>query len=99
MWTSFVEPVRPHKVGSDDITVGEPNELIRPDVAVFINGIPLAIAEAKSPTLGEGWKQEAIDQFSRYQELEAKYRELIHSDRLGTPTARVSVPTWCQRSR
>jgi len=57
-------------------TVKGAKKHIRPDVAVFINGIPIAIVEAKSPTLGEGWKQEAIDQFSRYQELDAKYREL-----------------------
>ncbi len=41
-----------------------------------MNGIPIAIVECKSPTLGEGWKAEAIDQFSRYQELEDRYREL-----------------------
>lgn len=49
---------------------------IIPDVVLFVNGIPLAIIECKSPTLGEGWKAEAIDQFSRYQELEDRYREL-----------------------
>jgi type I restriction enzyme R subunit len=49
---------------------------IIPDVVLLVNGIPLAIVECKSPTLGEGWKAEAIDQFSRYQELEDRYREL-----------------------
>jgi type I restriction enzyme R subunit len=49
---------------------------IRPDIVVFVNGIPLAVIECKSPTLGESWKSEAIDQFSRYQEVEARYREL-----------------------
>jgi len=49
---------------------------IIPDVMLFVNGIPIAIVECKSPTLGEGWKAEAIDQFSRYQELEDRYREL-----------------------
>lgn len=49
---------------------------IRPDIALIVNGIPLAIIECKSPTLGEGWKAEAIDQFSRYQELETRYRDL-----------------------
>lgn len=49
---------------------------IRPDVVVIVNGIPLAVIENKSPTLGEGWKAEAIDQLSRYQELETRYREL-----------------------
>jgi type I restriction enzyme, R subunit len=49
---------------------------IIPDVVLLVNGIPLAIVECKSPTLGEGWKAEAIDQFGRYQELEDRYREL-----------------------
>ena len=49
---------------------------IIPDVVLLVNGMPLAIVECKSPTLGEGWKAEAIDQFSRYQELEDRYREL-----------------------
>jgi len=49
---------------------------IRPDIVVIVNGIPLAVIECKSPTLGEGWKAEAIDQFSRYQELEPRYRGL-----------------------
>jgi type I restriction enzyme R subunit len=49
---------------------------IIPDVVIFVNGIPIAIVECKSPTLGEGWKAEALDQFSRYQELEDRYRDL-----------------------
>jgi type I restriction enzyme R subunit len=49
---------------------------IIPDLVLFVNGIPIAIVECKSPTLGEGWKAEAVDQFSRYQELEDRYREL-----------------------
>jgi type I restriction enzyme R subunit len=49
---------------------------IKPDLVLFVNGVPLAVIECKSPTLGEGWKAEAIDQFSRYQELEPRYRDL-----------------------
>jgi len=51
---------------------------IRPDVVLFVNGIPMAIIECKSPTLGEAWKAEATDQFSRYQEIDARYRDLGH---------------------
>lgn len=51
-------------------------KIIRPDLVLIVNGIPLVVIECKSPTLGEGWKAEAIDQFSRYQELESRYREL-----------------------
>jgi type I restriction enzyme R subunit len=49
---------------------------IRPDLVVFVNGIPVAIIECKSPTLGEAWKLEALDQFSRYQEFEERFRDL-----------------------
>ncbi|MBY0401927.1 type I restriction endonuclease subunit R [Myxococcota bacterium] len=49
---------------------------ILPDVVCFVNGIPLAVIECKSPGLGEGWKAEAIDQFDRYQEGSEKYKEL-----------------------
>ena len=55
--------------------MGSKKQII-PDVVVFVNGLPLAIIECKSPTLGDGWKAEAIDQFSRYQELEDRYHEL-----------------------
>ena len=42
---------------------------IRPDLVVFVNGIPLCVIECKSPTIGDGWKTEAISQLLRYQEL------------------------------
>ncbi|MEZ4330895.1 MAG: type I restriction endonuclease subunit R [Myxococcota bacterium] len=46
------------------------------DVVCFVNGIPLAVIECKSPSLGDGWKAEAIDQLDRYQEAREKYKEL-----------------------
>lgn len=49
---------------------------IRPDIVLFVNGIPLVVIECKSPTLGEAWKADAIEQFSRYQEIESRYRDL-----------------------
>jgi type I restriction enzyme R subunit len=49
---------------------------IVPDIVLLVNGIPLVVIECKSPTLGETWKVEALDQFCRYQELETRYREL-----------------------
>jgi type I restriction enzyme R subunit len=45
-----------------------------PDVLVFVNGIPLAVFECKSPTRGTGWREEAVGQLRRYQELEEKDR-------------------------
>ena len=49
---------------------------IRPDIVLLVNGIPLVVIECKSPTLGETWKAEALEQFSRYQELDPRFREL-----------------------
>lgn len=72
----FDSPTNNELVVTRQYTVKGVKKHIRPDVVVLINGIPIAVVECKSPTLGEGWKQEAIDQFSRYQELEDKYREL-----------------------
>ncbi len=39
-----------------------------------MNGIPIAIVECKSPTLGEGWTGEAVD--PDYEKWRARLREL-----------------------
>jgi len=49
---------------------------IRADLAVFVNGLPLAIIECKSPTLGDKWRDEAIRQVLRYQEASSEFKEL-----------------------
>ncbi len=46
------------------------------DVAVFVNGIPVAVIECKSPTKGEKWKDEAVNQLLRYQEMESSWKDL-----------------------
>lgn len=42
--------------------------VVKPDLVLFVNGIPLVVMEAKSPTLLEVWKNQAVKQLSRYQE-------------------------------
>lgn len=49
---------------------------ICPDIVVFVNGIPLAVIECKSPTLGDKWRDEAITQLLRYQEAGDEFRGL-----------------------
>ncbi len=49
---------------------------IRTDLLLFVNGIPLAIIESKSPTLGEKWLDEAVRQLLRYQEIGSEYQDL-----------------------
>ena len=43
-------------------------KVIKPDLVLFVNGIPLVVMEAKSPTLLEVWKTKAVKQLRRYQE-------------------------------
>ena len=45
-----------------------------PDIVVFVNGLPLAIIECKSPTKGDGWKSEAVEQLHRYQEHGTRWK-------------------------
>jgi type I restriction enzyme R subunit len=51
---------------------GRDTETARPllfDVVCFVNGLPLAIIECKSPTLGEKWFEESMKSLGRYQEV------------------------------
>lgn len=72
----FGDPKKNEFIVTRQFRVQGSKKNIRPDIVLLVNGIPLVVIECKSPTLGEGWKAEAIDQFSRYQELESRYREL-----------------------
>ena len=49
---------------------------IIPDVVVFVNGLPLAVIECKSPTTGDAWKAEAVKQLHRYQEAGSQWKDL-----------------------
>ena len=46
-----------------------------PDVVVFVNGLPLAIIECKSPTSGDARKAEAVKQLRRYQEADTTWKD------------------------
>ncbi len=45
------------------------------DVVAFVNGLPLAVIECKSPTIGDGWKAEAVKQLHRYQEAGTRWKD------------------------
>jgi type I restriction enzyme R subunit len=49
---------------------------IRTDVMLLVNGIPMAPHRVQEPHARREWKAEALDQFSRYQEMEERYHEL-----------------------
>ena len=46
--------------------VAGPVEVIKPDIVLFVNGIPLGVVECKSPQIPEP-RSEALDQITRYQ--------------------------------
>jgi type I restriction enzyme R subunit len=75
-YVDFDDPSNNELVVTRQYKVRGAKKHIIPDVVLFVNGIPIAIVECKSPTLGEEWKKEALDQFSRYQELENRWRDL-----------------------
>ncbi|MEX1193527.1 MAG: type I restriction endonuclease subunit R [Dehalococcoidia bacterium] len=55
--------------GNDPSSKEEDDErVVKPDIVLFVNGIPLVVIEAKSPTLLEVWKTRAVRQLRRYQE-------------------------------
>lgn len=53
--------------------VEDDEKLVIPDLVLFVNGIPLVVAEAKSGTLiGDVWRARAVRQLRRYQEATAE---------------------------
>ncbi len=46
-----------------------------PDVVAFVNGLPVAVIECKSPTIGDTWKAEAVKQLRRYQEADTRWKD------------------------
>ena len=46
-----------------------------PDIVAFVNGLPLAVIECKSPTIGDAWKAEAVKQLRRYQEADTRWKD------------------------
>ena len=51
------------------------NHTIIPDIVLFVNGVPLAVIECKSPKITEPMA-EAIKQLHRYQETEDRFENL-----------------------
>lgn len=63
---------RGNERGSDRTTEDD-ERVVKPDLVLFVNGIPLVVMEAKSPTLLEVWKTKAVRQLLRYQEAGAEW--------------------------
>ncbi len=72
----FDEPSRNDFLVTRQFRVKGPRKEIISDVVVFVNGIPLAVIECKSPTIGETWKHESLEQLARYQAIDERYKSL-----------------------
>ena len=75
--------------GNPSTGSGQANEVeddqlvIKPDLVLFVNGIPLVVMEAKSPSLLDVWKSQAVRQLRRYQKAGPEWHgtgapELFH---------------------
>ena len=66
----FDEPDRNEWIVTRQYRVLGSRRHIIPDIVAFVNGLPLVVIECKSPTIGDGWKAEAVRQLRRYQEAD-----------------------------
>ena len=69
--------------GSEKSDTEDDQRVIKPDLLLFVNGIPLVVMEAKSPSLMDVWKSQAVRQLRRYQEAGPEWHgagapELFH---------------------
>ena len=55
-------------------TSEDDERVVKPDLVLFVNGIPLVVLEAKSPSLLEVWEAKAVRQLLRYQEAGPEWR-------------------------
>ena len=64
--------------GADD-----DERMVIPDLVLFVNGVPLVVMEAKSPSLLDVWRSQAVRQLRRYQQAGPEWHgsgapELFH---------------------
>ena len=71
----FERPERNEWVVTRQYRVLGSKKQVIPDVVAFVNGLPLAVIECKSPTIGDTWKAEAVKQLRRYQEADPRWKD------------------------
>ena len=69
--------------GNERGSAEDDERMVIPDLVLFVNGIPLVVMEAKSPSLLDVWKSKAVRQLRRYQEAGPEWHgsgapELFH---------------------
>ena len=75
----FDDPENNEFLAVNQFWVKGPEETDRPDIVIFINGIPLVVIECKNPVAKHIGISEAIRQLKRYQE---EIPQLFHTDQI-----------------
>jgi type I restriction enzyme R subunit len=65
-YIDFENPEKNDFFALNQFRVAGPAEIVKPDIVLFVNGIPLGVVECKSPQIPEP-RSEALDQITRYQ--------------------------------
>ena len=73
--------------GNERRNLEDDQRVVKPDLMLFVNGIPLVVMEAKSPSLLDVWKSKAVRQLRRYQEAGPEWHgtgapEVFHTNLL-----------------
>ena len=73
--------------GNERRDLEDDQRVVKPDLVLFVNGIPLVVMEAKSPSLMDVWKSKAVRQLRRYQEAGSEWHgtgapEVFHTNLL-----------------
>ena len=75
----FENPEKNEFLAVNQFWVRGPQETDRPDIVIFINGIPLVVIECKSHVAKQTGISNAIDQLNRYQK---EIPQLFHTNHL-----------------
>ena len=75
----FENPEKNEFLAVNQFWVRGPKETDRPDIVIFINGIPLVVIECKSPVAKQIGISNAIDQLNRYQR---EIPQLFHANQI-----------------
>jgi type I restriction enzyme R subunit len=75
----FQDPEKNEFLVVNQLWVKGPKETDRPDIVIFINGIPVIVIECKSPVAKQAGIGNAIEQLKRYQE---EIPQLFHTNQL-----------------
>ena len=78
-YIDFDNPEKNEFLAVNQFWVKGPKETNRPDIVIFINGIPLVVIECKSPVAKQMGMSKAIKQLQRYQE---EIPQLFHTNQI-----------------